>query len=71
MMKPQENGRRLVFWRVGVVVEGWEWNRVYGVGEVLLLGIRLDLGLLGVSVVLYISLFRLSLVPCRYMLDTV
>ena len=58
-------------WKVGVGVEGWEWNRVYEVGGVLLLDIRLDLGLLGVSVVLYISLFRLSLVPCRYMLDTV
>jgi hypothetical protein len=68
-MKLRENGRRLVFWKVGVGVEGWEWNLVYGVGEVLLLDIRLDLGLLGGLVVLYISLFRLSMVPCRYMLD--
>jgi hypothetical protein len=58
-----------VFWKVEVGVEGWEWNLVYGVGEVLLLDIRLDLGLLGGLVVLYISLFRLSMVPCRYMLD--
>jgi hypothetical protein len=71
MMKLRESGRRSVFWKVGVGVEGWEWNRVYEVGVVLLLGIRLDLGLLGDLVVLYISLYRLSVVPCRYMLDYV
>jgi hypothetical protein len=49
-MKPRESGRTLVFWKVEVGVEGWEWNRGYGVGEVLLLDIRLDLGFLGDSV---------------------